>query len=185
MPASFLYLQVFFFSIFFSLITCCVWSSFKDSVQIQVSTLKVIFLCLAVAPLMVFWRSSLGIAFRNGKFNSFACANKFVPELDHKHLFFYTPVHTSFYNWKCPSCCFVGWLHQCIFTLQHIPEDGSFYFVYRVNLYYCFCVALHFTWEILIIKVHLDGSFHDFSFYPFWGYAVRFSNSCDSISFYI
>ena len=29
------------------------------------------------------------------------------------------------------TCYIAGFLHRCIYTLQHIPEDGSFYFACR------------------------------------------------------
>ena len=56
------------------------------------------------------------------------------------HLFFVTlkqvtkVLYPFFYASKNPSsssCYFAGFLHQCIYTLQHIPVDGSFYFVCR------------------------------------------------------
>ena len=39
-----------------------------------------------------------------------------------------------FTSWKIhhhyhPACCIVGFLHECIYTLQHIPKDDNFYLV--------------------------------------------------------
>ena len=55
-------------------------------------------------------------------------------QLGYKSLFFITPIHCSCYTSKYPSSpesltYIAGFLHQCIYTQQHIPED-EFYFVY-------------------------------------------------------
>ena len=46
------------------------------------------------------------------------------------HLFFVTLFSAS-KNPSSSSCNFAGFVHRCIYTLQHIPVNGSFYFVCR------------------------------------------------------
>ena len=88
------------------------------------------------------------------------------------------------------TCYIAGVLHQCIYTLQHICADGSFYFscIQSRSL----TLPLHFNtcrMEHLNQEIRLNNSFHVFSLScmylpsPFIGSVVSFSNSCDSTPF--
>ena len=48
-----------------------------------------------------------------------------------KSFFFFTP-RTIHYQHH-PTCSIVGFMHRCIYTLQHIPEDDNFHLVCRQN----------------------------------------------------
>ena len=55
------------------------------------------------------------------------------PQLGNESLFFlfmspFTP-QNIYHHLNHSTCYIAGFLHWCIYTLQHIPEDGSFYFV--------------------------------------------------------
>ena len=43
---------------------------------------------------------------------------------------FFTPQKTQHYHHRS-TCCIVGFLHTCIYSLQHIPEEDNFYLVCR------------------------------------------------------
>ena len=45
----------------------------------------------------------------------------------------FTPQKIHYYCHLYSACCIVGFLHRCIYTLQHIPEDDNFYLVCRQN----------------------------------------------------
>ena len=51
-------------------------------------------------------------------------------QLDYKKIAFFTPQYIHHHHLN-HSCCMACFLHQFINTLQHIPEDGSFYLICR------------------------------------------------------
>ena len=47
----------------------------------------------------------------------------------------FTPqkMHHHHHHHHCSTCYIVGFLHRCVYTLQHIPEDDNLYLVCRQN----------------------------------------------------
>ena len=128
--------------------TCCFWSSRKHSIRIELSTQKLISLYLIIVSLIAFRRPSLYITFRRGIFNFFAsynsfdnvfiyffvilnyvpkkCLLKFHYDKCKKHLFI-LPQKSLYHHLNYSASYIAGFQYHCIYTLQHIPEDDSFY----------------------------------------------------------
>ena len=114
------------------------------------------FLCVWTTD---FSNSPLEIKFLQGIFNLLASCNNFDllflfilhscnPQLGYKKSVLSTPVYASLTPWKFCShwhhlkCCIAGFLHQCIYTLQHIPGDG----------FYLACIQSQFLKLLLLCK---------------------------------
>ena len=113
---------------------CCFLSSFKHFVYIGVSFRKIISLYLRCVSTTVFSSYIQLLCFQQ-QLQQYLLTDSFFQNsyLDYKKLVFCAPAYGFFYTSKYPStsdptaCCTAGFLHQCIYTLQHIPEDDSFY----------------------------------------------------------
>ena len=142
--------------------TCCFRSSSKNLIQIGLSAPKILSLYLVIVPLIAFSSSSsFFIQFRRGIFNSFAFSSNDV-------LFIYYFVAPNWVTKVCfclfsttqiihhhhSTCCIAGFLHQCIYTSQHILANGSFNFACRQSR--PLTLPLHCNtccWNILTIKI--------------------------------
>ena len=96
----------------------------------------------------------------------------YVPPTWLQKSFFRTSVHVFFYTSKYPSSSeslnmlHAGFLYQCIYALQHMTGDGSFYFVCIqsqsiVNTVVAFrymSYGISLSWKFILIR-----SFHVFS----------------------
>ena len=135
----------------FWLITSCFGSLFRHASHILESFPKMISLYLCCVSTIAFSRSSLVfIQFWRGIFNSIvSCNNFFIYSFTCNNLFIYLFIsNCSILNIRQTCSCLplatqnihyhhlnhltyysAGFLHQCIYTLQHIPEDGSFHLI--------------------------------------------------------
>ena len=110
-----------------------------------VSELKIISLYLVMVPLIASSSSSfVFIQFRRGIFKFFASSNKVVLFI---YLQFYNPRQVtkilldllffipqkSHYHHDRSAYYIAGFLHQCIYTLQHMLEDDTFCLVFIQN----------------------------------------------------
>ena len=121
---------------------CCLQSSSKHAMQAGLSAPKIISLYSIMVFLMAFSSSSLVfIQFRRGIFNFFVSSKNDVLFI---YISFYNPgrlqkpflapsTPKKIYHYHRSTCYIVGFLHQCICTLQQIPEDNNFYLVCRPN----------------------------------------------------
>ena len=122
--------------------TCFFRCSSRHIIHTGVSGPKIISLYFVMVYLMTFSSSSfVFIQFRQGIFNFLASSNSDVlfiyywfcnPQAGYKNLFFllFTPLKIHHHH---STCYIVSFLHQCIYTLQHIPEDDNVYLVCRQN----------------------------------------------------
>ena len=135
---------------------------------------------------------SFFIQFRRGIFNSFAFSSNDVlfiyyfvaPNQVTKICFclFSTPQIIHHHH---STCCIAGFLHQCIYTSQHILANGSFNFACRQSR--PLTLPLHCNtccWNILTIKIcfnvffpHCQLTIDVFTFSFSW-FCYQFSNSC-------
>ena len=134
-----------------------------------------------MASLMTFSSSCfVFIRFRRGIFDPFASCNNFhnvlliyfscYPQLGNKQIIFSTPVYAFFIPQKLHchlnnlAYCIAGILCHCIYTLQHIPQDDSFYFAcIEIKPLKPLCFAVNVIWIILTIEICLTAPFHVFS----------------------
>ena len=157
-----------------------------------------------MASLMTF--SSSCFVFIRGIFDPFASCNNFhnvlliyfscYLQLGNKQFIFSTPVYAFFAPQKLHchlnnlAYCIAGILRHCISTLQHIPEDDSFYFAcIEIKALKPLCFAVNVIWKILTMEICLTAPFHIFSLpciylvSPFIVCTVSFSNNCNSVLF--
>ena len=132
----------------FLLITSCFGSLFRHASHILESFPKMISLYLCCVSTIAFSRSSLVfIQFWRDIFNSivscnnlfiysFTCNNLFIyfklqyikymtnlfmPPFSNQNIHYHHLNHLTYYS--------AGFLHQCVYTLHHITEDGSFHLI--------------------------------------------------------
>ena len=121
--------------------TSCFQSSSRHAMQAGLSAPKIISLYFVMVSLLAFSSSSLVfIQFRQSIFNFFANSNNNVlfiyyqfcnPQAGYKSLFCLPFTPQKIYLHHRSTCCIVGFLVRCIYTLQHIPEDDNFCLVCR------------------------------------------------------
>ena len=132
---------------------------------------------------MLFWRSSLDITFRRGKFNSFTCVNNFAsviifffffcnPQLGYKNLFFYTPVHVSFYTLKYCSLSeqlnlLHCWLSVSVYLhcLSYTWEWKFLLCLYTESIFNSSVALQYMKMCLNVFFPHFHITMHKFTFY--------------------
>ena len=122
--------------------TCFLRSSPKHAIQARLTAPKIVSLYFLMVSLMPSSSSSfLFIQFRRDMFNFFAKSTatsssfiiSFITPRKVTKIFCLLFAPQKFHHHHCSTCYIVSFLHQCIYTLQHIPEDDNFYLVSRQN----------------------------------------------------
>ena len=131
--------------------TCCLRSSSTHVIQTGVSEPKIISLYIVMVSLMASSSSFFVlIQFRRSIFNFFASSNSDVlfiyyqfcnPRQVTKNLLTFFFTHQKIHHHHRSTYCIAGFLHQCIYTIQHIPVDDNFYLVYIQNQF--LALSLH------------------------------------------